>query len=108
MSTRSEGVEEMADAYLDCRDKGHHWSRLTDRITDGTKTRVREITRVWQCKGCLTEQEEVIEIPSCEIVRRRYHYPDGYLLAPGIAAEKGRVNVRDIRREVFGRAGIRF
>lgn len=108
MSTRSEGVDAMTDAFLGCRDKGHHWVHLTDKITAGTAKRIREVSRWYVCKGCETEQEEVFEFPSCEVKKRRYVYPDGYLLAQGALAPGERLSVRDVRREVFGRSGITF
>lgn len=108
MSSKAEGVDEMDSAFLACRDKGHHWQHLTDKITDGTAKKVREVSRWWQCKGCGTEQEEVFEFPSCEIKARRYVYPDGYLMAKDALGPDRRLNVRDVRREVFGRSGIKF
>ncbi len=103
---RSESVMDLAETFLHCRDKGHHWQHLTDEITLGTKQRVRAITRHWDCKGCGTKQEECIQLPRCEVVSRRYIYPDGYLIGsrPDVAATR----VSDVRRELFGRAGIKF
>lgn len=107
MSAKAEGLEEMTESFLGCRDKGHHWLRTNDKVTGTHGRRVSEITRWYQCRGCTTEMEEVFEIPSCDVKRRKYHYPDGYLLASHVI-EGRRLNVRDVRREVFGRAGIKF
>lgn len=104
---RAESLEEMESAHLACRDKGHHWAFLNDKITATSGKRIREVSRWWQCKTCLTEQEEVFEVPACTIKFRRYHYPDGYLLAKGLL-EGGRLAVADVRRQVFGRNGIHF
>ncbi len=103
---RSESIEDLAITFLDCRDKGHHWRHLTDKITVGSRARVREVRRFYECKGCSCQQEELIALPSCEVTSRRYIYPDGYLLrrAPGDAP----ISVRDVRREVFGRSGLKF
>lgn len=104
---RSESLDDLADQFLACRDKGHRWMHLNDQVTATTGKKIREVSRWWQCPSCTTEQEEVFEIPSCTIKRRKYHYPDGYLLIAG-AFEGRRVNVRDVRRTVFHRSGIKF
>lgn len=104
---RSENLEEMADAFLSCRDKGHHWARLNDQITAAKGKRITEVSRWWQCRTCETEMAEVFEIPSCEIKSRRYVYPDGYLLMKG-EIDGRRLLVRDVRRQVFNRNGIVF
>lgn len=106
-SKKSDSLEEMAISFLGCRDKGHHWLHLTDKVTSGTRRQIREVSRWWSCSGCTCEMTEVIEIPSCDVLSRKYLYPDGYLLVSGVIAGR-RVNVRDIRREVFSRSGIQF
>lgn len=97
---------DLAETFLHCRDKGHHWNHLTDEITLGTRQKVRQITRHWECKGCTCKQEEVITLPRCEVMSRRYIYPDGYLIAsqPDVAQTR----VSDVRRELFSRSGIKF
>lgn len=104
-AAKAEGVEEIPTTFLACRDKGHHWVFQTDKLVAGTRGRVREVSRWWLCQGCKTEQEEIIAIPSCEVRRRRYVYPDSYLLASN---GEGRLSVRDVRRELFSRSGIKF
>lgn len=96
----------MAETFLYCRDKGHHWSHLTDKITAGLRGRVREVTRTWECKGCGCKQKEVIALPRCEVAYRRYIYPDGYLVArrPDVPPTR----VADVRRELFTRSGLKF
>lgn len=103
---KADGIGDIGLTYLACRDKGHHWIHMTDKITDGTRRRAREVTRWWECKNCDTRQEEVFELPSCQIRYRRYVYPDGYLLARAPGEEA--VRVADVRREVFARHGIKF
>lgn len=104
---RSDTLEEMTDAFLFCRDKGHHWLHQNDKITATSGKRIREVSRWWQCSSCLTEMAEVFQIPSCEVKSRRYVYPDGYLLTQG-EIDGRRVSVRDVRRQVFNRNGIFF
>lgn len=104
---RSEGLEEMTNAFLACRDKGHHWRHLNDQVTASSGKRILEVSRWYQCPGCSTEMSEVFEIPSCEVKRRTYVYPDGYLLTKD-ALGGSRLSVRDVRRQVFNRNGIKF
>lgn len=104
---RAEGLDEMANSFLMCRDKGHHWGHLNDKVTAGSGRRIREVSRWYQCKTCTTEMQEVFDIPSCDIKSRRYVYPDGYLLAQG-RIDGRPLRVRDVRREVFSRSGIKF
>lgn len=104
---RSESIDEMADGFLRCRDKGHRWDHVNDQVTATAGKKIREVSRWWKCPTCNTEQEEIFAVPSCEIRARRYHYPDGYLLMPG-AYEGRRLSVRDVRRTVFHRSGIKF
>lgn len=106
MAARSESLSDMAASYLNCRDKGHHWTHRNDQVTSDARKRVSEVTRWYQCAGCGTEMEEIIAFPSCEIVKRRYTYSDGYLLAKGALGPGERLSVRDVRREVFARVGI--
>lgn len=105
---KAESIDEMDESFLACRDMRHRWDFLTEKITATYNRKVREITRYSICKGCSTERAEVFEIPSCDLKSRKYTYPDGYLFAPDFTREFGRVNVRDIRREVFSRHGIKF
>lgn len=104
---KAESIEEMTESFLGCRDKGHHWEFVNDKVTHAVRGKVREVTRWFQCKGCTTEMYEVFEIPSCDVLARHYAYPDGYLVAAGVV-EGRRLNVRDVRREVFARHGIKF
>lgn len=105
---RAESLEEMTDAFLTCRDYGHHWIHLNDMVTDSTKAgKIRGISRFSECKSCTTTREEIFDIPSCDVADRKYVYPDGYLvIAGGIDGE--RLRVRDVRRQVFARSGIHF
>lgn len=106
---RSESLEDMEDAHLHCRDYRHWWQHVNDKVTDATRAgRAIEITRWRVCRNCGTELEERFSMPSCDITYRHYHYPDGYLLAQGVLERGQRVDVRDVRRAVFGRAGIKF
>lgn len=106
MSKRSESLEDLTDDFLHCRDQRHRWGKTNMTVTETTKKgHVRQISRWRQCDMCLTELEEVFEFPSCDKVKQRYVYQDGYLLGPD-ALTNGRVDVRDIRRQVFGRSGI--
>jgi hypothetical protein len=103
---RAETIEEMTDAFLTCRDYGHHWSHVNDKITDTTRSgKIRAVTRYSECRSCTTLREESFD--SSFDVTRHYTYPDGYLvIAGGIKGE--RLTVRDVRREVFARSGIHF
>lgn len=107
MNKRSDSVLDLADTFLGCRDKGHHWHHVTDEITLGTRKRVREIRRYYECKGgCGTKQTEIISLPDCQVQSRTYTYPDGYLVTREPGTDP--VRVADIRREVFGRQGLKF
>jgi len=44
MTIRADGVEDMALAFLTCRDKGHPWIFLTDEITSSPMTSARPAT----------------------------------------------------------------
>lgn len=103
---KADDVAEVNDKFLMCRVKGHRWEHLTDEITRGDKRKVREVTRFWTCYGCSTEVQEVIELPTFEIVARRYHYPDGYQF--DTKAMGGRVFRPEVRREQFRRLGWKF
>lgn len=106
---RSESLDEIADEHLHCRDFRHWWQPVNERVTETTRAgKAVEVTRWRVCKSCRTELEERFALPSCDMTYRHYHYPDGYLLAKGVLVDGERVDVRDVRRTVFSRAGIKF
>lgn len=105
MTAKVERVSDMADAALRCREKGHHWTFVTDKILASSRGVPTLITRFWKCPTCTTTMTEEIEIPSFEIRRRKYDYPDDYLLVGGMT-DGAKVRVTDIRRESAIRSGI--
>lgn len=101
----SDKIEDLRNTFLACREKGHHWTHVTDAILVGTKKLPQVITREWVCATCKTGMVEKIEIPSFDLVSRKYDYSDGYLLRRG-ATNGQRVDVRSIRQERLVRAGL--
>lgn len=106
MAKRASDVGDMHNAYLYCRERGHHWRHRNDQVTYGARRRASEVTRTFTCDTCGTDVLEVVELPSFAVVRRKYEYPDLYLA--DTQAMGGRLYRADIRREQFTRAGIKF
>ena len=103
---RAESVQDLGNDFLRCREKGHAWEHVTDTITQSIRNTPSVIVRHWECPRCTTGMEEVVDIPSFAILRRKYTYPDGYLLVSGYDENGVRINVRDIRRESLRRMGV--
>lgn len=103
---KADDVAEVNDKFLMCRVRGHRWEHQTDEITGGNKRKVTQVTRYWLCYGCGTEVKEVIDLPSFEVIRRSYHYPDNYQF--DVPAMGGRVLRPELRREQFRRLGFKF
>lgn len=103
---KADDVAEVNDKFLMCRVRGHRWEHQTDDITDGNKRKVREVTRYWLCYGCSTEVKEVIAVPSFDVIKRTYVYPDNYQF--DTKAMGGRVLRPEVRREQFRRLGWKF
>lgn len=101
----SDKIEDLRNTFLQCREKGHHWAHVTDTILVSYRKTPTLISREFVCNTCLTGMKEEISIPSFDIRSRKYFYADGYLLSKG-ATNGSRVDVRDIRRERFVRAGL--
>lgn len=106
MAKKATSVGEFDDAYLYCRERGHHWRHRNDHLTYGARKRVSEVERTWSCPTCGTNMTEVVSVPDFTIVRRKYDYPDNYLA--DVPAMGGRMLRADVRREQFTRAGIKF
>lgn len=106
MAKKASDVGDMENAYLYCRERGHHWRHRNDRLTYGAGKRVREVERTFTCVTCATDVTETVSVPDFLIVRRKYDYPDNYLA--DTQAIGGRLHRHDIRREQFTRAGIKF
>ncbi len=99
---KSDNIEVLTDQHLLCRDKGHYWLHVTDKVLSTYKKQVRQISREWRCPRCATTCTEILHVPSFNIESRKYAYPDGYL----VKRTGDRVHVSDIRREWAIRAGL--
>lgn len=106
MAKKAHAVGEIDDAYLYCREKGHHWQHKNDHLTFGARKRLAEAERSWLCHTCGTTMTETVSVPDFVIVRRKYDYPDNYLT--DVPAMGGRMLRADVRREQFARAGLKF
>lgn len=104
-------LEDLQDTYLECRDLRHAWRRssLHDiSVTRNTSNKIIEFTRVITCARCGCERHQTYSVPSMEIRRSRYVYPQGYMLIGSHSDPSNRVDAGDIRREVFKRVYARI
>jgi hypothetical protein len=98
--SRSESVEDLTDAQLQCRSFRHINQRhVTDRVTR-RGTEVIEFTRISVCRTCGTQIELVIDVATFRTKKSTYSYKDGYQVVGG-------VKMRDARQEFIGRLGSR-
>ena len=101
----SDSISDLAETHLLCREKGHHWKHVTDKVLVWYKGDPKQIERNWKCTQCVTTMQEVLHIPSFDLVSRKYDYTEGYLLSKK-ATDGERINIRDIREERLVRSGL--
>lgn len=103
----SDSISELPDAALMCRLKRHSWEHVTDTVLSvNQRTKEpREIKSSFKCANCTTQMDETIQVPSFDLLSRKYYYAAGYLLSKK-ATNGERVYVNDFRQERFVRAGI--
>lgn len=106
MSKKASDPTDFPNHFLFCRERGHHWRHVNDRVTYGGRKKAVEAERHWTCDTCTTDMTETLSLPDFEIVKRKYDYPDFYLA--DVPAMGGRMHRSDVRREQFTRAGIKF
>lgn len=103
---RVKSLEELYDEYLSCRVSNHWWKFITDKIVRGSRSNPQQIVRQSKCENCETTKEEWIDLPSCEIVKRQYTYPDNYLLVGNNERGGTKISRQDFRQEQIGRAHV--
>lgn len=84
------------DEFRECRTLGHAMFRFQandlDRPDFGWRLSVR-------CERCSTQRHDIIDHRTGSIIGRRYIWPDGYLLEPGL----GRTTRDEMRESLFER-----
>lgn len=103
---RVKTLEELDNDFISCRISNHWWKHINDKIVRGSRSNPQQIVRSSKCVNCDTDKEEWIEIPSCEVVKRQYNYPDNYLLVGNSERGGTKVSRQDFRQEQFRRMGI--
>lgn len=76
-------TEEMSAEALACRVDRHTWRRTTASAIEQVGGRrgnyaAVEVTRV--CQSCAAERIDVYNTRTFELLSRKYHYPENYLL----------------------------
>jgi hypothetical protein len=90
-------IENMPEAYLDCRDNRHPWERMGVQWSAQAGTYVR--TRI--CPRCTTRRTQEIGADG-EIIGTHYDYPDDYLLKIGrlIGSARDTLRLASVLREI--------
>lgn len=108
MSTHPQGryvyqgsVDEYSDAFLMCRDLGHHWLPDPHWSITHNRGRVSEYRRTLRCTVCGGERIDTYD-QRMHPVKRHYHHANGYLLAK----EAPKIGRAEARLEQVRRAGV--
>ena len=76
----------ISEASLTCRDYRHSWRPKNARVVE------RGYERTLQCRSCGTQRVEVLH-GTGQLLTRRYHYPEGFLLPKGTTIDMDEVRI---------------
>lgn len=102
--TERSTLAEMPEKFLKCRRRKRH--RFPDpdspkvkwRAEIEKKTGLRLMVMEFHCPVCTVVRTEMINRTNGKLLRSKYHYPDGYLLAKG-----ERIDPDEMRLEMINR-----
>lgn len=91
-------MSEISSVSLECRDMRHAWYKASDNIVIRDGNLVRHFRRRIACERCEAVREEDFKVSyarnnrvvAVELVRRRYSYPDGYVVKGGLKTNDAR------------------
>lgn len=98
-ATKKKDVSAVDEKFLDCRDIGHSWVKLSVTEDRRAKTFTREVA----CSRCSTERVQVMDLKGY-ILKARYRYVTGYLLDGAgrlTADDRAIMRLRNLRRSIM-------
>jgi hypothetical protein len=71
-------AEQLPTMILRCRSENHHWTRVAEAAGNVVKGVIHEIAVLRECGNCGALRHDLYALPTFELLKRHYTYPDGY------------------------------